>query len=221
MMISNRGTAVVAACTLLVHVGAGAQSQISAPPPTIAPVTTSLAITSPCCKHFSGFTKTALPVEKTAFNLDDKSPVHDFGQGVQPYLLIELPQFTTTYSISIADLPQTPGVFNKNNHTQLALQIQTLDADFAPKREYGYANMKKRGLGYEKTVFINPPNSTEKYVLVRGILNVSPQEITVSKTDMVFVGTGFFIGGTDAKLTVQPTSMGVVMVEAKGLSQTK
>jgi hypothetical protein len=220
MLISNRGTAVVV-WALLVHLSVGAQSVVPESSPATAPVTPTLAITSPCCKQFIGFTKTALPIEKTQFKLDDNAPVHDFGQGVQPYLLIELPPFKTMYSIDIADIPQTPGVFNKNSHTQLALQIQTLDADFAPKREYGYTNMKRRGLGYEKTVFINPQNNSEKYVLVRGILNVSPQEVTLSKTDMVFVGTGFFIGGTDAKVTVQPTSMGVVVVGVNGLSQTK
>jgi hypothetical protein len=221
MLSSNVCKAVVIAWVLVTHASTGAQSITPERAPANAPVTTIQAITLSCCKELRDITKTALPNEKAEFTLDDKSPVHDFGQGTQPYLLIELPEFTTTYSINIVDLPQNPGVFNASNYSQLALQIQTLDADFALKRQYGYANMKKRGLGYEKTVFINPQNNSEKYVLVRGALNVSPQEVTISKTDMMFVGTGYFIGGTDAKLTVQPTSMGVVMVDVKSQLQTK
>jgi hypothetical protein len=211
----------VAAWVLVVHASVGAQSITPERTPANASMTTTQAITLSCCKELKDAARTALPNEKSEFKLNDKSPVHDFGQGVQPYLLIELPEFTTTYSVGIVDLPQNPGVFNANNYSQLALQIQTLDANFAPKREYTYTNMKKRGLGYEKTVFINPQNHSEKYVLVRGILNISPQEVTISKTDMMFVGTGYFIGGTDAKLTVQPTSMGVVMIDVKSQLQTK
>jgi hypothetical protein len=222
MLCSNVCRAAVA-WVLVVHSGVGAQSVAPERALTNVPATTTTtqAITLSCCKELREGPKTALPNEKSEFKLNDKSPVHDFGQGAQPYLLIELPEFTATYSINIVDLPQNPGVFNANNYSQLALQIQTLDANFAPKREYGYANMKKRGLGYEKTVFINPQNNSEKYLLVRGVLNISPQEVTISKTDMMFVGTGYFIGGTDAKLTVQPTSMGVVMVDVKNPLQTK
>ena len=216
MLCLNLSRAVMV-LALVVHAGVQAQGIT----PDKAPAITGQAISLPCCKEFKEVAKTSLPNETTEFMLNDKSPVHDFGQGAQAYLLIELPQFTSTYSINITDLPQNPGVFNVTNYSQLAMHIQTLDADFAPKREYNYTNMKKRGLGYEKTVFMNAQNHSEKYILLRGILNISPQEITISKTDTMFVGTGFYIGGTDAKLTVQPTSMGVVMIDVKRQSQTK
>jgi hypothetical protein len=203
-----------AVLALVVHAIAGAQSVVPEPAPVNGPAIATQATPS-CCEPLSTLTKTVLPKEKTEFNLNEKSLVHDFGQGPQPYLLIELPSFTKTYSIGIADLPQLPGLFNKTSYTQLALQIQTLDAEFIVKRDYSYSGMKKRGLGYEKTVFINPTNSSEKYILVRGVLNVSPQDVTVSKTDIVFVGTGYFIGGADTKLTLLPIGMGVLVVDVK------
>lgn len=170
-----------------------------------------------CCQQLKQFAKLALPLEKAELKLDEKSPVHNFGQGRQAFLLMELPAYKQTYAVNITNLPQAPGAFNTSEYTQLAMRIETLDAEFLPVRVYQHTGMKKRGMGYEKTVFINPPNQNERYVLVYGALNVEPELVTVSSADVIFVGTGFFIGGIDKQLTLQAAGNGVLMVEAKGL----
>ena len=160
----------------------------------------------------------ALPSEKGELKLDETSPLHDFGQGRQPFLLIELPPFVKAYEIQFSNLPQPPKQKTSDEFTRLAMRIETLDADFSPIRTYLHSGMKKRAMGYEKTVFFNPGNQNERYLLIYGALNLEPERITVSRTDVVFVGTGFFIGGTDQAITLLAANHGVVVVEAKGLT---
>ena len=171
-----------------------------------------------CCAQLKTLTKIVLPLEKTALLLDDSSPVHNFGQGGQPFLLIELPPFQKPYEVHLSNLPQRPKQKSNVQLMQLALRIETLDADFLPVRTYLHSGMKKRAMGYEKSVFINPGNQNERYLLIYGALNLEPERVTVSKTDVVFVGTGFFIGGADQAILLQAADQGVVMVETKGLS---
>jgi hypothetical protein len=136
-------------------------------------------------------------------------------------VLLELPAYTKTYAVSITDVPLAPNALRRSELTQLAMRIETLDADFARVRAYPHTGMKKRGNGYDKTVFINPSNQHERYLLVYGALNVEPEQLTVSRTDVVFVGTGYYIGGTDSALTVRAASNGLIVVEAKGLQPDK
>lgn len=182
---------------------------------------TVLASTTPgevkCCLQLQALAKVALPPEKAELKLDETSPVHNFGQGGQPYLLIELPPFVKAYEIHLSNLPQPPKQKSADEFTRLAMRIATLDAEFSPIRTYLHSGMKKRAMGYEKTVFINPANQNERYLLIYGALNLEPERVTVSKTDVVFVGTGFFIGGTDQAITLAAADFGVVVVEAKGL----
>lgn len=182
-------------------------------------VTTDLVVSTSCCKLIGASQKLALPVKRKEISIDEASLAFDFGDGAQPFVLIELARFTKPYSINIADLPQRSGNSASQNYTQLALHVQTLDESFSPKRSYAYTSMKKRGLGYEKTVFINSQNAEERYLLVRGVMNVPPSEMTISSQDIVFVGTGFFLGGQDKKLYLQSASKGVVAVEVSGLGE--
>ncbi len=202
---------------LSLHISVCAQS-VSPEASAVQTATTTVPVV--CCLELKELIKTPMPSKKTEFLLDEKAPLFDFGQGPQTYLLIELPAFSTTYSITISDIPQN-GFFRQTSYTQLALRIQTLDAEYSKKREYVYSDMKKRGLGYEKTVFINPQNSIEKYILVRGVLDAKPEEVTISKTQTIFVGTGFYIGGEDQKIWLKPFNMGRVSIDSIPVVQAK
>lgn len=171
----------------------------------------------PCCKQLNNLAKLALPPTLAELVIDEKSPTFDFGKGLQSYLLLQLPEYMRPYSFSILNLPQKPGFFNSTNYTQMALRIETFDADFLSKRIYKYDGMKKRGIGYDKTVFINPQNQTERYVLIYGDTSAASEQVTISKTDVVFVGTGFYVGGEDKKIVLSANDKGVLIVEAKGL----
>jgi hypothetical protein len=207
-----------AICLAAVHVASSAQGL--APPETQSVGSPGQGVV-PCCQQLKQFASLALPLEKTELRLDENSPVHDFGQGKQAFLLLALPAYKQTYAISVANLPLGPGSGGGSDHTHIAMRIQTLDAEFSPLRVYPHTGMKKRGSGYEKTIFINPANQNEHYLLVYGALNLEPEQVTVSRTDVVFVGTGFFIGGVDKPFTLSASSRGVLSVEVKGLRPEK
>jgi hypothetical protein len=210
---------------LLPHVAtaclAGAPLLAAGQEPAKEGIKTVLASPAPgevkCCLQLKALAKVVLPPEKAELKLDETSPFHNFGQGGQPFLLIELPPFQKAYEVHLSNLPQPPKQKSNVEFTRLAMRIEMLDADFSPVRTYLHSGMKKRAMGYEKTVFINPGNQNERYLLVYGALNLEPERVTVSRTDVVFVGTGFFIGGTDQVITLQAADYGAVMVEAKGL----
>ncbi|MEO8021375.1 hypothetical protein [Polaromonas sp.] len=210
----------VAAAAFLagVHLAGNAQdlAQVASPDAVSAaqPIAT-------CCQQLKTLARLPLPLERTELKLDEKSPAHNFGQGAQAFLLLELPAYTKTYAVTISNVPQARSSFSRSELTQLAMRIETLDADFLPVRVYPHTGMKKRGNGYDKTVFINPSNQNERYLLVYGALNAEPETLTLSRTDVVFVGTGFFIGGIDNALTVRAASSGLLVVEAKGLQAGK
>lgn len=170
-----------------------------------------------CCKQLNQLAKLALPPTLAEMVIDEKSPMFDFGKGLQSYLLLQLPAYTQPYSFSVLNLPQKPGFFNSTNYTQMALRIETFDANFVSKRIYKHDGMKKRGIGYDKTVFINPQNQTERYVLIYGDTSVASEQVTISKTDVVFVGTGFYMGGEDKKIILTASDKGVLNIEVKGL----
>ena len=207
-----------AGCLAAVHLMGNAQDPAPLATQNAAPAAQG---TAPCCQQLKTLARVPLPLEKTELRLDEKSPAHDFGQGAQALLLLELPAYTTTYAVSITSLPLAGGAGKGNELTHIAMRIETLDADFSPLRMYPHTGMKKRGHGYEKTIFINPSNQNERYLLIYGALNVEPAQVTVSRTDVVFVGTGFFIGGIDNAFTLRATSSGVLQVEAKGLQPAK
>ncbi len=175
----------------------------------------------PCCQQLKRHVRLPLPLEKTELTLDEKSAAHDFGQGTQALLLLELPAYKNTYVVNITSLPGGSGSSNRSELTHVAMRIETLDADFSPLRVYPHTGMKKRGHGYEKTIFINPSNQNERYLLIYGALDVEPERVTVSTTDVVFVGTGFFLGGIDNAITLRATGSGVLQVETKGLQPEK
>ncbi len=206
------------ACVLLTLVlAAGGALAQTAESKGAAPAASTPSAEPACCAQLAAQAKWPLALEKTEVKLGEQSPTHDFGNGVQPYLLIALPDFVKAYSFTVSDLPQAPRVFGGGPHTRLALHIQTLDANYQPKRAYNYSAMKKRGFAYEKTIFMNPQNQDEKYVLVRGVPSSAPEDVVISRQDVVFVGTGFFMGGTDQKLSIHPSTTGAVVVEPKGL----
>jgi hypothetical protein len=112
-------------------------------------------------------------------------------------------------------------MFNRTSFTQIALRIEMFDENFVSKRMYRHTGMKKHGIGFDKTVFINPQNQSERYALIYGDLTAAPEEATISQRDTMFVGTGFFVGGEDKKISLSSSDKGLITVEAKGLKEVK
>lgn len=213
------------------------------------PADTMVAIATPlpiqpeklaCCKQLQTLSATPLPTNALELKLDEASPTFDFGNGLQAYAFWELPKYVKPYHINITNIPQAPGIFNRTEFSQIPIRVELLDAAFNAKRSYKYVDMKKRGLGFEKTIFINPANEGEKYLLVYGDIKASPEEKIVSEraitatgaisglalTLLVAAATGgayipvntIVADGIDRKVSVSANDKGILLIEPKGLT---
>lgn len=196
-----------------------------------------------CCKQYTELVKTPLPDALTEIKLDETFPRYDFGNGLQTYLFLELPEFKKPYHVNINNIPQAPGFFNKTTYSQIAMRIETFDSALNSKRVYKHTSMKKRGLGFDKTVFINPSNESEKYLLIYGDLNAAPEETVISEKSVtmtgatsglalsllvavasggrVFLANPVVNDGTDHKVEIATNDKGIIVVDAKGLTAEK
>lgn len=172
----------------------------------------------PCCRLIDDVAKAALPIGSAEWAINEQSPSMDFGAGVQPYLAIELPPYTKPYSFTIQNIPQAAGEFGSTGQSRVLMNIETLDEDLKIQRRYDHTKVKTRGMGQEKTIFINPKDQNERYVIVYGTNTNEAQDFTISKQDIIFVGTGLFLGGADDKISISSNLQGVFKVESNGLA---
>lgn len=207
--------------------------------PVVKIVENKLDAPQACCAQFQNLVKTPIPMVLTEIKLDETSSIYDFGYGPQAYLFFELPTYKKPYHINVNNIPQAPGFFNKTAYSQIAMRIETFDSSFNSKRIYQHTAMKKRGLGFDKTVFINPANGSEKYLLVYGDIKAAPEETIVSEKAVtmtgasaslalsilvavasggrVFLANPIVADGVDSKVEIAANDKGILIIEAKGL----
>lgn len=159
-----------------------------------------------------------LPAEQQAFDINDTLPTHDFGQGSQPFLLIELPPFQAPYEVRLRNEVKDRGEPTPQRFTRLVPHIQTLKSDYSPARSYPSARLRERSGTQEMTVFFNPPNQDERYLVVYGDLKARDTELLRSDSKTVFVGTGFFLDGADHRQVIHAAAQGNVQVIVKPLT---
>lgn len=159
-----------------------------------------------------------LPAKQQGFDIDEKMPTHDFGHGPQPYLLIELPPFQAPYEVRVRNEIKETEASSLKRLTRLVPHVQTLRSDFALARNYPSTKLRERNGSQELTVFVNPQNQDERFILVYGDLKTHTTELLRSESKMVFVGTGFFMDGADNRQVIHPFDKGSVLVEVKNLT---
>lgn len=159
-----------------------------------------------------------LPAKQQGFEVDEKMPTHDFGHGPQPYLLIELPPFQAPYEVRLRNEIREVEAASSKRLTRLVPHVQTLTADFALARNYPSTKLRERNGSQELTVFVNPQNRDERFILVYGDMGARATELLRSESKTVFVGTGFFLDGADNRQVIHPFDTGSVQVEVKNLT---
>lgn len=116
-------------------------------------------------KSFSEASPLPLPVVLSVDGLSSKDLAFSFGDNDKAFFkLYRLPEFKEPYSITVTTHQE--GQFS--NAMLLIPNILFLDEGFNIKRTFGNQKVRNRGAGVELTVFINPSNSFERYVLIRG-----------------------------------------------------
>lgn len=133
--------------------------------------------------------------------------------GDQPAMLaavrLTLPSFEGSYAIKIAAPVEKSMVLPR---------VVLLDDQFRTTRSFGAENLKRRGTEMSLEVFVDAPNVDEKYMVVYA----DPAHIgdtdkrTESRTDTLFVGTGYINLGSEVGSDITAEETGDIVVTLIG-----
>ena len=172
-----------------------------------------------CCVTLAEARRQVLPLEKSTLTIDHTQQAFDFGTGKTFFVLYELPVFERTYSVSINSVPGGP-------LTDMALFVPVValyDAAFVRTRFFDEKTLRNRGNTLERTIFINPRDAGDKYLLVSGSSLSSSIETSYSTVTYTPVVAGPLMfnmaGGQDGKTQLRTSPTGQLEIEVGGLVQ--
>jgi hypothetical protein len=96
----------------------------------------------------------------------------------------------------------------------LAAKVELLDADFRVLRTHPFADFTRRGMQYSLTVFDNAGGDDVRYLLVSpdaAMVGGSDQHLG-SQTSTVFIGTGYWMHGSESTVARPLTDAGNITV---------
>lgn len=168
-----------------------------------------------CCQSLQQAKTAKLPVEPTTVAINTESDALEFtaadGQSHKAFIaMFELPAFEKTYAIQIQSNP-TGAMADR---AILLPVVRLYDAAMQPTRVLHQHDLRNRGEGVERTVFINPPNANERYLVIHG----APIDAKLSRTWSEVQVTTVMIGmaaipiatGSDTKSTVRSSPVGSI-----------
>lgn len=174
---------------------------------------------APCCKSLAEAKATLLPMTPADFTFDQQSPVFQFDSARGYFTLFRLPAFTTPYSIDIESTPTG----SAQEMSLLLPQAQLLDDNFNMTRAFGADDLRARGHGVERVIFINPGNATERYLLVYATDKAVERERIIGQlnTATMTAPNGFFFNvytGNSVKTRIMASPVGSYHIQVDGLA---
>lgn len=132
--------------------------------------------------------------------------------------VLELPAFQRTYSVTVTSNPQGSAL----DTWVFTPRITMLDEHFKTTRTFTEESLRSRGSALERTVFFNPGNSRDRYLVIHGgaLKAAYQRDVQVISTQQLSNGMGGFVNwssGADAKGMVRPSPVGKVEVTVDGL----
>lgn len=177
-----------------------------------------LSTATVCGPTLSSMLVQPLPPKPTSFVIDKNSQAFAFDDGKAYFAGFELPAYEgKSYSIVFTSLSQ--GLMN--DEAIFLPKILLLDADYRITRRYDERDLRSRGSSrLERTIFINPANAGERYVVVYG----APIDATFERTVQQITSQPIFAGpvvfnwqnGVDVKKTLTSSPVGEFEVEVQG-----
>jgi hypothetical protein len=159
---------------------------------------------------------TVVPLEdhvkrkKGKFVLGKKSECFVTADGFNlPAVIVELPAFTQSYSVNVRSML---------GGTVLAPRVDVLDAQKAPRRSLGLQDVRRRGDSLELDVFVTRNDGDDRYLVLYADPSALGQGESRSSMGMqtAYIGTGYWMSGTDTKIQVNYVDEGTLMVTLKG-----
>lgn len=157
-----------------------------------------------------------LPTKKKIFHINEKLPVYRFEQGAVYVLKLELPTYQAPYQIVLTG---TGNIARDGNLLMFAPVVYLLDAQHQVVRHISSQDLVRRGTGsLERTVFINPKNAQERYLVIAGELGDVSYDRTVASinngsTYVAGVGGVSWSTGTESTNKVFYAPIGTVSIQ--------
>jgi hypothetical protein len=173
-----------------------------------------------CCKTIAEAKIRPLPALQTDFELSANSQAFYFDAGKAFFDMFELPTYNGPYSILIGS--RASGSIQ--DMSIMAPWVILLDENFQPTRSFDENTLRPRGSSLERTIFINPGDRHERYMVIFG----SPIESSRSSTVGVTGANTFYAGGamfsiptgSDVKSKQEHSPTGSYFLDIKGLQKT-
>lgn len=210
------GWAIASIC-LLTACAAGPSGQMR-----VAEAKASLDAAPACCDSLSKADNIPLPLKKTTIEIDGKSQAFEFESKKSFFKVFSLPAFTRPYGVLVTSLAGGPLA----DLTVFVPRVAMLNANFDRTRFFEEASLRSRGNNLERTIFINPADSQERYILIYGSGLASSVELTFSQvSSQTYSGAngGLFVfhTGNDAKAVVRAAPVGRLEIEVQGLESER
>lgn len=163
--------------------------------------------------------KEPLPILKPmTYVMDGTRPVFRVGEGKSYVLAFELPRYDKPYSITVSSLTQ--GAITDS--WLFVPRVTLMDERSAVTRTFPEDSLRTRGRAVERTVFINPSNAAERYLLVHAAPLTSAYVRDVQMVVTQTYSSGPMItqwtSGADVKATTRSAPIGEVEVSIEGLA---
>lgn len=175
-----------------------------------------LAAVAVCCNKIADAKIVPLPAKPADLELNANSQAFGFEDGKAFFEMFRLPAYNGPYRILIGS--RSTGT--TQDMSVMAPRITLLDGKFATTRHFDESTLRQRGGVLERTVFINPENSAEQYLIIRGSPDdrSSVSTVNLSGATPVFVGVGMFIvpTGSEVKSTLHYSPTGSYFIRVEG-----
>ncbi len=207
---------VIRTAVCLAVLGLGACTNLS-PQQRAAAAEADIAARVPCCKDWREARVRPLPLEATKISMNETADVY-LQDGERVYgVLLQLPAFAKTYGVTISSKTQ-------GHQTELmvfAPRIKLMNDRFEVTRSFDEKDLRTRGGNPERTVYINPANANERYMLIHGsgLKDSYTKQMPVQTTQPIYTGYGvvYWADGADVKATVRGSPYGEIEVSTDGL----
>jgi hypothetical protein len=158
-----------------------------------------------------------LPAKPQVFEINDTLPVTKVDQNNGYALKFVLPAFQTPYSIVLQGFSNVQT--SDGNILMFAPVVYLLDEQHQITRQFSAKDLVRRGaFNLERTIFMNPKNAQERYLVISGDLDGESfdRKVASSNQGAVYVagaGSISWATGSESKNTIFYSPVGSVLIK--------
>jgi len=177
-----------------------------------------MAARTPCCKDWRSAPVRPLPLEPTKFKMNETADVF-LQDGERVYgVLLQLPAFASTYGITLSS--KTQGT--QSEQMVFAPRVKMMNERFEVTRSFDESDLRTRGGNPERTVYVNPPNANERFMLIHGsgLKSSYTKQVPIQTTQTISTGYGvmYWNSGADIHATIRSSPYGEIEIQTDGLT---